>query len=110
MTGGDNTLKYARWDGDEWWVETVDAEDITGYYSSIIIPVLIGNDQEAFEITSKMTGGLEEEGVIINSVIPPAIPKGTALIRVSVMASLSEQELETALDKFKIVGKRVGII
>ncbi len=102
----ENDLRYAHWDGSEWWVETVDAEDITGYYSSIIIPVLIGNDQKAF----KLTGGLEEEGVCINPVIYPAVPKGSALIRVSKMASLSEEELETALDKFRLVGKRLRII
>lgn len=71
-----------------------------------IIPVLIGNDRKAF----KLTGGLEKEGVFINPVVYPAVPKGSALIRVSIMASLSTDELQTALDKFKLVGKKLRII
>ena len=71
-----------------------------------IIPILINND----EITFKMAGKLEEEGVFVNPVVPPAVPKGSSLIRVSIMASLSVEELEMALDKFRLVGKSLGVI
>ena len=71
-----------------------------------IIPVLIGDDEKTF----KMAGQLEEEGVMVNPVVPPAVPKESSLIRVSVMATLSLENLEMALDKFKLVGSRLGII
>jgi len=71
-----------------------------------IIPILINND----EITFKMAGKLEEEGVFVNPVVPPAVPKGSSLIRVSIMASLSVEELEIALDKFRLAGKSLGVI
>ncbi|MCK4396820.1 pyridoxal phosphate-dependent aminotransferase family protein [candidate division WOR-3 bacterium] len=71
-----------------------------------IIPILINND----EITFKMAGKLEEEGVFVNPVVPPAVPKGSSLIRVSIMASLSVEELEMALDKFRLAGKSLGVI
>lgn len=71
-----------------------------------IIPVLINDDEKAF----KMTGQLEEEGVFVNPVVPPAVPRGSSLIRVSIMASLSEEELRVALDKFNLVGKNLKII
>lgn len=71
-----------------------------------IIPVLIGDDEKTF----KMAGGLEEEGVIVNPVVPPAVPKESSLIRVSVMATLSLENLEMALDKFNLVASRLGII
>ncbi|MCK4528306.1 pyridoxal phosphate-dependent aminotransferase family protein [candidate division WOR-3 bacterium] len=71
-----------------------------------IIPILIGDNEKTF----KMTGKLEEEGVFVNPVVPPAVPKESSLIRVSIMASLSSKELETALDKFRLVGKNLGII
>jgi 8-amino-7-oxononanoate synthase len=71
-----------------------------------IIPVLIGDDEETF----KMAGQLEEEGVIVNPVVPPAVPPQSSLIRVSVMATLSLENLEMALGKFKLVGSRLGII
>lgn len=71
-----------------------------------IIPVIIGND----EITFKTAGLLEEEGIIVNPVVPPAVSKESSLIRVSVIATLSQRQLEIALDKFKLVGKKLGII
>jgi 8-amino-7-oxononanoate synthase len=71
-----------------------------------IIPVLINDEEKTF----KMTGLLEEEGVFVNPVVPPAIPKESSLIRVSIMATLSEEELAAALEKFNRVGIRLGII
>jgi 8-amino-7-oxononanoate synthase len=71
-----------------------------------IIPILIGNEETTF----KMAGQLEDEGVIVNPVVPPAVPKESSLIRVSIMASLTSNHLEKALDKFKVVGKKLNII
>jgi len=71
-----------------------------------IVPILIGDDSTVF----RMAGELEDEGVVVNPVVPPAVPPGSSLIRVSVMASLSDEELGRALTKFGIVGRRLGII
>lgn len=71
-----------------------------------IIPVLIGDDEKTF----KMAGKLEEEGVIVNPVVPPAVPRQSSLVRVSIMASLSKTELEMALDKFRVVGRQLEVI
>lgn len=71
-----------------------------------IIPVLIGDDEKAF----MMAGALEDEGVVVNPIVPPAVPSGASLIRVSMMASLSADEIETALAKFGVVGRKLGVI
>lgn len=71
-----------------------------------IIPVLVNDEEKTF----KMTGLLEEEGVFVNPVVPPAIPRESSLIRVSIMATLSGEQLAAALEKFNRVGKRLGII
>ncbi len=71
-----------------------------------IIPILIGDDAKTFQ----MAGALEDEGVIVNPIVPPAVPTGSSLIRVSVMASLSREELVTALEKFRLAGKKLGVI
>lgn len=71
-----------------------------------IIPIFIGNDEKTFQ----MTAALEDEGVFVNPVVPPAVSAESSLIRVSVMASLSQHDLEFAVDKFKRVGKRLGLI
>jgi 8-amino-7-oxononanoate synthase len=71
-----------------------------------IIPVLIGDDETVF----RMTGALEDEGVVVNPVVPPAVPPEGSLIRLSVMASLEDRELATALDALKLVGRRLEVI
>ena len=71
-----------------------------------IIPIIIGDDAKTFE----MAGLLEEEGIIVNPVVPPAVPAEASLIRVSVMATQSREELTRAMDKFKLVGKKLGIL
>jgi 8-amino-7-oxononanoate synthase len=71
-----------------------------------IIPVLIGDDSVAF----RMAGALEDEGVIVNPVVPPAVPRGSSLIRLSVMASLSEEQLEAALQRIGLVGRKLGVV
>ena len=71
-----------------------------------IIPVLIGDDGKALRMATE----LEEEGVFVNPILPPAVSAEFSLIRVSIMASLSEDELEFALDKFNSVGKRLSLI
>ncbi|UCD06164.1 MAG: aminotransferase class I/II-fold pyridoxal phosphate-dependent enzyme [candidate division WOR-3 bacterium] len=71
-----------------------------------IIPIMINDDEKTF----RMAGALEEAGVIINPVVYPAVPPGASLIRVSVMASLSTEQLSEALDKMKAVGKKLQII
>jgi len=71
-----------------------------------IIPLLIGDDKKAFQMASQ----LEEEGVFVNPVVPPAVSAESSLIRISVMASLSQSDLELAIEKFKLVGKKLSLI
>jgi len=71
-----------------------------------IIPLLIGDDVK----TIRMASELEKEGVFANPVIPPAVSAEASLIRISIMASLSQKELEFALNKFELVGQRIGLI
>jgi 8-amino-7-oxononanoate synthase len=53
---------------------------------------------------------LRNEGIFVNPIISPAVPQDQALIRVSIMATHKEEQLQFALDVFKGVGKRLGII
>lgn len=71
-----------------------------------IIPLLIGDEQKAFQ----MSVDLEEEGVYVNPVIPPGVSAESSLIRISAMASLSAEDLECALEKFQLVGKKLVLI
>jgi 8-amino-7-oxononanoate synthase len=61
-----------------------------------IIPIFIGDDMKAV----KMTKFLEYHGVFCTPVLPPAVPKGEALIRTSYMASHNKEDLATVLQVF----------
>jgi 8-amino-7-oxononanoate synthase len=76
------------------------------FYGTPIIPVVIDDDDKAFQ----MAGELEAEGVFANPVVPPAVPPGRSIIRISLMASHTREQLAQALEKFRIVGRRVGVI
>jgi 8-amino-7-oxononanoate synthase len=76
------------------------------FYDTPIIPVDIPDDDKAF----RLAGELEAEGIFANPVIPPAVPTGESIIRISLMATHTREHLSQALEKFKIAGKRVGVI
>lgn len=71
-----------------------------------IIPLHVGELMTAF----KMWRTLADDGVFINPVIPPATAPNDCLIRTSFMATHTDEQLNIALDKFKKVGKQLGVI
>jgi 8-amino-7-oxononanoate synthase len=71
-----------------------------------IIPVVIGDMEQCFRFWRELI----EEGVFVNAVVPPAVPKGQALMRTSYMATHTDEELEQILDAFHKVGHKLGVI
>ncbi|MBF0283919.1 MAG: 8-amino-7-oxononanoate synthase [Magnetococcales bacterium] len=65
----------------------------TGNSTTPIIPVMVGEDGAALAISRR----LEEEGVWIPAVRPPAVPEGTARLRLSLTAHHGPAEREAAL-------------
>lgn len=61
-----------------------------------IIPIFIGDDMKAV----KMTKFLENHGIFCTPVLPPAVPRGEALIRTSYMSSHNREDLATVLQVF----------
>lgn len=78
----------------------------TGSSCTPVIPLHVGDMMNAF----KMWKQLDDEGVFINPVVPPAVPPNDTLIRTSFMATHTIEQLDKALDKFEKIGKRIGII
>ena len=78
----------------------------TGSSCTPVIPLHVGDMMNAF----KMWKQLDDEGVFINPVVPPAVPPNDTLIRTSFMATHTKEQLDEALEKFEKIGKRVGII
>ena len=70
-----------------------------------IIPVVIGDMTTCFQFWRDLL----EEGVFVNAVVPPAVPKGQALMRTSYMATHTDDELDFILNAFRRIGKKYGI-
>jgi 7-keto-8-aminopelargonate synthetase-like enzyme len=78
----------------------------TGLSETPIIPVHVGNMMDL----GMMCKGLEEEGVFVNPVIPPAVPPNECLIRISVMATHRSSHIEFALEKLDKIGKKLNVL
>ncbi len=71
-----------------------------------IIPIIIG-DRDATFLAWRL---LFEAGVYTNPVIPPAVPPNLSLLRTSYMATHTDEQMATVLDKFARVGGMLDLI
>ncbi len=78
----------------------------TGKSESPIIPLFVRDDIKAL----KLTRILLDEGVFINPVVSPAVPKEDCLIRFSLMATHTHQQIDEAFDKITKVAKTLDIL
>lgn len=77
-----------------------------GQSQTPIAPVVVG-DEYTTVMFWKM---LLEEGVYVNPVIYPAVPMREAILRTSCMATHTPEQIEQALEKFRTVGRKQGLI
>jgi 8-amino-7-oxononanoate synthase len=84
------------------WENTAYAKQLFDYYGfdsgeseSPIIPVYVRDNYKTFLFT-KM---LQEEGVFVNPVVSPAVPSNNSLIRFSLMATHTFNQVEEAIEK-----------
>ncbi len=61
-----------------------------------ILPVLVGDSETALDLAL----ALRERGVWAPAIRPPAVPRGTARVRVTLMATHTEAHLERAVSAF----------
>jgi 7-keto-8-aminopelargonate synthetase-like enzyme len=78
----------------------------TGQSESPVIPLIVGEDMTAFQMTRR----LQDLGVFANPVVSPAVPPGRAMIRTSYMATHTREHLDRALEAFATVGREMGLI
>lgn len=77
-----------------------------GHTETPIIPLFIRDNEKTFLFTKL----LFEEGIFVNPVVSPAVPSTDTLVRFSLMATHTEEQVAIALDKIGKVGKKLGII
>ncbi len=71
-----------------------------------ILPVYCRDLMVAFKLCKR----LDEEGVFVNPVVSPAVPPGQELIRLSLMATHTDSQIDFALDKLGKVGRELGLL
>jgi 8-amino-7-oxononanoate synthase len=78
----------------------------TGKSESPIIPLFIRDDIKALT----MAQTLLTEGIFVNPVVSPGVPKEDSLIRFSLMATHSIDQVDLAIDKIAECAKKMGVL
>jgi len=78
----------------------------TGKSESPIIPLFIRDDLKALQ----MAQHLLEQGVFVNPVVSPAVPKEDCIIRFSLMATHSYEQVDRAIEKITSVAKQLDVL
>ncbi len=71
-----------------------------------IVPIVVGTMERTFEAWQM----LSTEGIFVNVVLPPAVPAGACLIRMTLTAAHSDAQIDLVLDALERVGRKLGII
>ncbi len=77
-----------------------------GNTSTPIIPLFIRDDFKTFAITRDLL----DEGIFVNPVVSPAVAPSDTLIRFSLMATHSMEQVDRALETISRVFRKHGVI
>jgi 8-amino-7-oxononanoate synthase len=77
-----------------------------GQSETPILPVYCHDLMVAFRLTKR----LQEEGVFVNPVVSPGVPPGKELIRLSLMATHTDKQIDFALEQLEKVGRELGLV
>jgi len=83
-----------------------DAGFDTGKSETPIIPLFIRDDIKSLVLTQNLLA----EGVFVNPVVSPAVPKEDCLIRYSLMATHTKEQVEISIEKITKAAKALGIL
>ncbi|OQP05501.1 8-amino-7-oxononanoate synthase [Geobacillus sp. 46C-IIa] len=78
----------------------------TGGSETPIVPVIVGPNDQAVAMSEL----LQEAGIAAIAIRPPTVPEGTARIRFSVTAAMTEEDVDRAVDRIAWAGKKIGLI
>lgn len=74
--------------------------------STAIVPVLCGDDDRAFAMTS----AAQHHDVFVLPVISPAVPPGLSRLRATITSAHEPDEIEYAMDIIEAAGKEIGLV
>ncbi len=77
-----------------------------GHSSTPIIPLFVRDMHKTLLVTRM----LMDEGIFVNPVLPPGVPSDDTMIRFSLMATHTMEQVDLALDRIQKVFHKVGLI
>ncbi|MBN1587388.1 MAG: 8-amino-7-oxononanoate synthase [Candidatus Omnitrophica bacterium] len=77
----------------------------TGRTQTPIVPVILGEAGTAVACSE----ALWEQGIYVQSIRPPTVPEGTSRLRITLMATHTEEHLERLLEALRRLGKEKGL-
>jgi 8-amino-7-oxononanoate synthase len=83
-----------------------DAGFDTGHSVTPIIPILIRDDYKTFQLTKMAL----ERGIFVNPVVSPAVPSTSSLIRYSLMATHTKDQIDQSVATLKAIAKEIGVL
>ncbi len=75
-----------------------------------IVPVMFRKFDNDALLAQQVSKDLYEMGIYVIGFFYPVVPRGQARIRVQVSAAHTREQLQKAIDAFKTVGKKLGVI
>ncbi len=78
----------------------------TGKSETPIIPLFIRDNMKALTMTQRLLA----DGIFVNPVVSPAVPKDDALIRYSLMATHTREQVDISIDKITKAAKALKIL
>ena len=75
-----------------------------------IVPVLFGHLPDDARVSQDFASALLDEGIYVIGFSFPVVPVGKSRIRVQISAAHTPEQIAFALEKFRVVGKRLGAI
>jgi 8-amino-7-oxononanoate synthase len=76
-----------------------------GPTESPILPIYVRDNLKTFQVTKY----LQEAGIFVNPVVSPAVPSDSSLLRFSLMATHTFEQIDEAIEKIAKAFKEVGV-
>ena len=77
----------------------------TGHSVTPIIPILIRDDYKTFQLTKLAL----ERGIFVNPVVSPAVPSSSSLIRYSLMATHTKEQIDHSIEILSQIANEIGV-
>ncbi len=104
-----STTEYTDrlWDNARFFKEKISRLGFNiGNSETPITPVIIGDEAKTMEFSRR----LFENGVFVSGIVFPTVPKGLGRVRCMVTAGHTKEQLERAVEVFKLVGEEMRIL